>query len=95
MTNRPSFWDILAWIVLGLILIWLILKTVGIIKTDLLLEYAPIYGAVYLAGYAMSTLIQATRDISGIKRNLNYLNKNFNEIDKSIEIIKTNCKKCK
>lgn len=63
-----SFWDILAWIVLGLILLWLILKVIGVITTPYLLEYAPYFGIVYLAGWAMHKLDTAVDDIKDLKR---------------------------
>ncbi len=90
-----NFWDILAWVFLALIFLWLILKVTGVINTPVLIEYAPYFGAVYIAGWAMSILVRATQDINGIKRNLSFLNKNFHNIDKDIEIIKSNCKLCK
>ena len=37
-----GFWDILAWVVLGLILLWLVLKSFGVINTPNLLTYAHI-----------------------------------------------------
>ena len=85
-----SFWDILAWVALFLIVVWLVLKTFGIISTPAYLEYAPIYGAVYIAGWAMSTLVRATQDINGLKRNLSFLNKKVIELDKDMEFIKMN-----
>jgi hypothetical protein len=36
-----SFWDILAWVVLALIVLWLILKVFGVIGTPTLIEYFP------------------------------------------------------
>lgn len=65
--KRMSFWDVLAWIVLFLILVWVILKSFGIINTPALIEYAPILGAVYLAGWAMHKLETATEEIKDIK----------------------------
>lgn len=79
-----SFWDTLAWIILGLILIWVILKVSGILSTPNLLEYAPYFGIVYLAGWAMHKLERATEDIRDFK--------NFNkETANQINNIKTNC----
>jgi len=88
-----SFWDVLAWIVLVLLVFWLILKMFGIINTPILIEYAPYFGIAYLGGWAMHTLARATRDIRDIKRNLSFLNKKTTEIDKDLEIIKEKCKK--
>lgn len=80
-----SFWDILAWIILGLILLWLILKTFGIINSPLWLEYAPIYGAVYIAGWQINKLATVAREVDGLKK--------FKEATISeINSVKTNCK---
>ena len=38
---KTKFWDILAWIVLAGMVLWLILKVTGVINTPLLLEYSP------------------------------------------------------
>ena len=58
--KRVSIWDILAWIILILIFFWIVLKVFGTINTPALLEYAPYFGAVYLAGWAMHKLETAT-----------------------------------
>lgn len=68
MKKRLSIWDILAWIVLFLILVWLILKTLGIINTPLWLEYAPLYGAVYIAGWQIHKLGAVAEDVNELKR---------------------------
>ena len=79
-----SFWDALAWIVLILIFFWVILKVLGIINTPLLLEYSPLFGVVYLAGWAMHKLDRASEDINEIK--------NFNKLTaQEINNIKLTC----
>ena len=80
-----SFWDILAWIVLGLILLWLILKTLGVINSPLWIEYAPIYGAVYIAGWQIHKLAIVAREVEGLKK---FKEATINEINN----IKTNFK---
>lgn len=66
--KRVNFWDIIAWTVLGGIALWVLLKVLGIINTPVLLEYAPIFGAVYLAGWAMHKLDTASDDIKDLKK---------------------------
>lgn len=68
MVKKIGLWDILAWIVLAGILLWLILKVLGIINTTLLIKYAPYFGAVYLAGWAMNKLETATREVGELKK---------------------------
>ena len=84
--RSPSVWDIIAWVVLFLILVWLILRVGGLINTPVLLEYSPVFGAVYLAGWAMNKLNQAAEDIGEFKQ--------FNrQTIKEIQHIKLNCVK--
>jgi len=66
--EKLDIWDVIAWIVLALILIWVILKTLGIINTPLWLQYAPVYGAVYLAGWNIHKLDVVTRDVKELKK---------------------------
>lgn len=68
MKRGLSFWDVLAWIVLAGIVFWLILKTAGVINTPVLVEYSPIFGAVYLAGWAMHKLYKAVDEIEEMKK---------------------------
>ncbi|MFA4960875.1 MAG: hypothetical protein WC548_04405 [Candidatus Pacearchaeota archaeon] len=68
MKKGRSFWDILAWIVLAGIILWLILKVLGIINTSILLEYAPYFGAVYLAGWYMQKLENVCKEVEGLKK---------------------------
>lgn len=86
MKRGMNFWDALAWIVLGLILLWLILKTVGIINTPVLLEYAPVFGAVYIAGWAMHKLDSVAEDVKDLKKFKDNTIKEVNDI-------KLNCSK--
>lgn len=65
---KRSVWDYLAWVVLGAILVWLILKTLGIINTPLWLQYAPLYGAVYLAGWQVHKLDNIGKEVDGLKK---------------------------
>jgi len=85
MEKRASVWDVLAWVVLAGILIWIILKVAGIITTPILIEYAPYFGAVYLAGWAMHKLEVAVNDVQELKK---FKDATINEINK----IKTNCR---
>ena len=84
MKKRLSIWDIIAWVVLIGIVIWLLLKVFGIINTPSILEYAPYFGAVYLAGWAMHKLETAVNDVRELKK---FKDATITEINK----IKENC----
>ncbi len=82
--KATSIWDILAWVVLGLILLWLILKTFGVINTPAWLEYAPLYGAIYLVGWQMHKLETVFIDVKELKK---FRRDTISQINN----IKTNC----
>ena len=84
MKKKPNVWDIIAWIVLAGILLWLILKVSGVFNTPALLDSAPYFGAVYLVGWAMKKLDTAVDDIKDLK---SFKEATINEINS----IKTNC----
>ncbi len=86
MKRGTNIWDILAWIVLFGILVWVLLKTFGVINTPVLLEYAPIYGAIYLAGWQMHKLSAVAEDVKDLKR---FGRDTINQINE----IKINCAK--
>jgi hypothetical protein len=82
--KKYSFWDILAWIALASIIIWVTLKISGVINTPLWLEYAPVYSATYVAGW----MIHQLKDNSGRLNNFErFKEETINEIHK----LKLNC----
>jgi len=84
MKKRLNFWDILAWVALGSIVLWTILKITGIINTPLLIEYYPILAASYAFGWQMHKLSNVAEDVGELK--------NFrSETIKQIHSVKENC----
>jgi hypothetical protein len=66
--KKINVWDVIAWIVLVGILVWLILKVFGLINTPILIEYAPYFGAVYLAGWQINKLTNVAREVGELKK---------------------------
>lgn len=84
MKRGINFWDVIAWLALLSIALWVTLKIFGIINTPLWLEYASIYSACYIAGWQIHKLNSIARDVQELK--------NFKEATiKQINKIKTNC----
>jgi hypothetical protein len=81
---KISIWDIIVWIVLAGIFIWLLLKVFGVINTPILIEYAPYFGAVYIAGWQISKLTSVAKEVEGLKK---FKDATINEINK----LKTDC----
>ncbi len=86
MKSKLSIWDILAWLALIFIILWLLLKTLGIINTPLWLEYSPLYAAAYIAGWQINKLREVAEDVKELKC--------FKDTTiKEIHAIKLNCAK--
>ena len=95
MAKNKNVWDKLAWIVLLLILVWLVLKVLGIINTPLWLEYSPLFGAVYLAGWAISKLDSATNDIKEMNNEIKDMKEEISTTNKELGAIKTHSEQVK
>ncbi|GEM_PF-4831078 len=65
---KRSVWDWLAWVALVSIVVWAILKVIGIINTPVLLEYYPIFAACYVFGWQMNKLDGVSRDVKDLKK---------------------------
>jgi len=81
-----KWYDYSTWVVLGLILLWTILKMLGIINTPLIIQYAPILGAVYLGGNMIQKLNRLSDDVKQIDKKLT-------RVEKDVTIIKERCPK--
>ena len=46
-----NFWDWLAYVALASIVVWLILKGIGVINTPFLVEYYPYFVVTYFLGW--------------------------------------------
>ena len=73
MGKNISIWDIFAWFALAFIVVWLLLKTLGIINTPLWLEYSPLYAAAYIAGWQIHKLEIVSNEASELN-NFKYAN---------------------
>ena len=68
MVKKINIWDIIAWVALTIIIVWVILKVSGIINTPLWMEYIPIYSAVYIAGWQIHKLQSVSEDVKDLKK---------------------------
>ncbi|MFH0711738.1 MAG: hypothetical protein V1889_01135 [archaeon] len=81
---KRSIWDWLAWIALGSLVVWLVLRGIGIINTPFLLEYYPYFVITYFFGYQIGKLNHIIYEVDGLK-------KFRNETIKKIHKIELNC----
>ena len=87
MNRKINILDIIAWIVLAGILLWLVLKVFGVLNTPNLIESAPYFGIVYLAGWAMHKL-----DI--VSKSVIRMGSTLRDLEKDVLMIKTVCPEC-
>lgn len=66
--RKYNIWDIIAWVCVGGIFLWLILKVTGIINTPLLLQYAPYFGVAYILGWNVHKLENASKRLSSFEK---------------------------
>ena len=83
--KKLNLLDILAWIALVSIVIWVLLKIIGVLNTLLYIEYYPVLDVSYVIGWQMHKLSSVADDVKGLKR---FKNETVSEIND----IKTNCK---
>lgn len=86
MEKGLDFWDIIAWIALFSIILWVTLKIFGVINTPLWLQYAPIYSACYIAGWQIHKLAIVANEVHELNK---FKEATISEINK----IKINCAK--
>lgn len=86
-----SVWDYIAWIVLILIGIWVFLKMIGVIGSPLWLEYSPLLGVVYLAGWAMNKLDRAIEDIKDVRGEIGDVKEEVRDIELDVNVIRRKC----
>jgi len=90
-----TIWDYIAWASLIGVSIWLILKLLGFINTPGWLEYSPLAGVVYIAGWAMHKLDRAGEDIKNINGNIKDINGDMKDLRNEIKPINENITKIK
>ena len=65
--NRISWSDVIFWLALLVLLVWLILKALGYINTLTIVEIIPYISGIFMLGAAWQQFRQVKQDISYIK----------------------------
>jgi hypothetical protein len=87
-TFKDKFWDVVIWVSLVIILIWVLLKSFGIIHSPLWVEMIPYYsglsfllGIVYKAGKIVETINYMGYDIKVLKNKFDSFENRFSKIE--------------
>jgi hypothetical protein len=79
-----NFWDWLAYVALASVVVWLILKGLGVFNTPFLLEYYPYFVVTYYLGWQTHKLSEIGKEVGGLKK---FQNQTINQIND----LKINC----
>jgi len=82
-----KLYDVSPWVVLAGITLWLILKVTGVINTPLIVEYAPIFGAVYVAGVMVNKLHTVAKDVLEMKNDVKNIDKRVYHVEGGLLLV--------
>ena len=90
--KKYNIWDMLTWFALGLILVWAILKSFGIISSPPWQEMLPVFGAVFIAGRIVQIVSDIKKDLSGMKKRMDRMAVGLTRLETKFEVIESGCK---
>jgi hypothetical protein len=79
--KRVQLWDMLLWLGLAWILIWLTLKAAGILHTPAIIEWSPAFCAVYVVGRAIQKLYTMERTLRQIGNDVREIGRDFRKVE--------------
>jgi len=96
---RSDYGLYVAWIGVAIILIYAVLKSIGVIQSPPWQEMAPYFGAAVAFGGMISTIRQHSKDISDVKREIKNAREELKSeikevsdkvihLDKDVEVLK-------
>jgi hypothetical protein len=93
MPNKKySLGDLLMWAALGVILLWAVLKSLGIIKSPVWQEMVPVFGAVYVMGRIAQVVSDTKKDVGVVKGRVQKMAVGLTRIETKFERIESGCK---
>lgn len=81
--------EIVYWIALGYIVIWLLLKVIGVINTPVWLEYSPLFAAIFAAGGAMQKMRGMDKTIHAIGSDVKAIKEGFVQLRAEHDMFKS------
>lgn len=87
MVDKTKLYTLIFWASLLSILLWVILKVVGVINTPPLIEFYPIIGAVFAAGSFFQLVLDTRRMAFDTKRILVKVQQEIHFIDKRVAVL--------
>ena len=93
MKQKSSFWEIMFYLSLAIFMIWVILKSIGVIKTPFWLEYgipATTLATVFLSFYKriIDNIAKLAVTVATLAVKFDHLEKKVDHIDNDLEIVR-------
>ncbi len=79
----------ISWMGVAIIVIWVLLKSLGVIHSPPWQELAPYFGAAVAFGGLITTINNLGGDIKELKVEIKEIRDKVHHLDKDVEIIKT------
>lgn len=96
MLDKEKIYDLIFWTSMGVILLWIILKSVGVINTPITIQLIPYAGGIFAFGVffqMIKDLKEQIRDIKddikGVKEEVKEVKVDLNGVKMDISQIKT------
>lgn len=78
---KSSFWDILAWIAFGIVILYLLLKILGIISSPITLDIITLLSGAYYVGRLFQSVESTAEDVKAIKTEVKDIDKRLSAIE--------------
>ncbi len=75
MTKRRGVWDTLVWIAFAIVVVYILLKMLGIIKSPITIDIIALFSGAYFVGRYAKRIDDTFKDIKNIKRDIIELNR--------------------
>lgn len=74
MAKKRSFWDILAWICFGIVVLYFLLKILGVLKSPISIDIVALISGSYFIGKFVQKIDNVSKDVEDIKVDIKEIN---------------------
>lgn len=85
--KKRSIWDILVYVALIVLVIWIILKLAGVINSPVIVEIIPYVSAAYVFGRMFQKVETTADDVEKINTEIREIKDETKSIDKRIQVL--------
>ncbi|MBW2968657.1 hypothetical protein KY304_00190 [Candidatus Woesearchaeota archaeon] len=90
--NKDKIYDIIFWMSMLIMIVWIILKIAGIINSPVWIEMIPYMSIVFAAGAFYQSINNAKLDMADLKIRMGAVELKFHDLEKEMVSVKTTFK---